>query len=281
MDYKNLEEITVKSQKELDDIPEDFEGRIYIEFGTYLNKAVVNKRYCRSVIARENSSVVARGNSSVIAWGNSSVEARENSSVIAWGNSSVEARENSSVVAWGNSSVEARENSSVVARGNTQVVDRQNSLGKILISGNARKVYMPKNIEEFMNFYEIEHTKTKAKFYKAVRKDEKGIYKSGWNKDFTYEIGKKKKEKCDDNINDDCSFGIHISYLQWALDFGRGWKDLAILEVETKISDIVMPINTDGKVRTSEIKVLREVPLEECGLYGKILAKRRKKDGNN
>lgn len=44
---------------------------------------------------------------------------------------------------------------------------------------------------------------------------------------------------------------------------------------ENKIKDIVLPTNTNGKVRTSEVKVLREVPLEECGVFGKILAKRR------
>lgn len=31
----------------------------------------------------------------------------------------------------------------------------------------------------------------------------------------------------------------------------------------------------DGKVRTSELKVLREIPLEECGLLGEFLAKRK------
>ncbi len=140
---------------------------------------------------------------------------------------------------------------------------------------------MPENIEDFMNFYEIKHTKTKATFYKAVNKYEDGSYHSNWDNDFIYEIGKKKKEKCDPDINEDCSFGIHISYLNWALDYARNWDNLAILEVETKISDIVLPKNTDGKVRTSEVKVIREVPLEECGLYGKILAKRRSNNDSN
>ena len=324
VDYKNLDEIIVKSQKELDDIPEDFEGIIYIEFGTYWNRAIVNKKYIGSVVARENSSVVARGHSSVEAWenssvvarGHSSVVARENSSVEAWENSSVEARENSSVVARGhssveawenssvearghssvvarenssveareNSSVEARENSSVEAGGNSQVVDRQDESQenvRIQISGNARKVYMPKNIEEFMNFYGIKHTKTKAIFYKAIRKDEEGIYRSDYRSNFTYKIGEKKQEECDTDIYDNCSYGIHIAHLNWALQFGDDWEDLAILEVETKISNIVMPENTNGKVRTSEIKVLREVPLKECGVYGKILAKRRESNDNN
>ena len=34
IDYSKLEEIKVKSQEELDMFPDDFAGRIYIEFGT-------------------------------------------------------------------------------------------------------------------------------------------------------------------------------------------------------------------------------------------------------
>ncbi len=262
-----------------------------------------------SVVAWENSSVVAWGNSSVVAWGNSSVEARENSSVEAWGNSSVVARgnssvearknssvvarENSSVVAWGNSSVVAWGNSSVVARGNSsveawgnssveananvQVVDRLNG-GRISLSGNARRVCMPKCINEFMEFYGIKHDKKKAIFYKAVHKVG-NILVFDRDDEFTYPIGLKVKEpNCDLNVNEDCGEGIHISHLAWALDYGRNWDNLAIIELEVKIDDIVMPVNTDGKVRTSEAVVLREVPLEECGLFGKILALRRKSD---
>ena len=148
---------------------------------------------------------------------------------------------------------------------------------KIKISGNARIVYYPKNINEFMNFYGIKHTKTKAIFYKAVRKDCEKYY-SDYDSSFTYEIGKIKKEQCDSDITDNCSYGIHIAHLNYALDFGKDWYNLAILEVETKIKDIVVPENTNGKVRTSKIKVLREVPLSECGLYGQILKKSRSKN---
>ena len=273
IDYDKLSEITVKSQEELDLIPETFKGRIYIEFGTWDNKAVVSKRYWQRVVARGNSSVVARENSSVEAWENSSVVAWGNSSVVAWENSSVVAWGNSSVVAWENSSVVAWGNSSVVGNGNSQIVDRLDG-GKIKISGNSRIVYMPKNIYEFMDFYGIKHTKTKAIFYKAVRKID-GEYVSDWNYNFKYEIGKTKTEICDTNIKQNCGQGIHIAHLNWALNFGNNFKDLAILEVETQIKDIVMPTDTDGKVRTSKIKVIREVPLEECGVYGKILARRR------
>ena len=222
IDYKKLTEITVKNQKELDDIPLDFKGIIYIEFGTPLDRAIVKNKYYYSVAAYNNSTVEAYGN--------------------------------------------------------TQVLDRQDG-GKINISGNARIVYMPKNINDFIDFYGIKHTKTKAIFYKAVRKDKNGTYRADYNKDFIYEIGKFKEEKCNYDTKEDCSYGINISHLNWALNFGRNWEDLAIIEVETKIADIVMPEDTDGKVRTSKVKVLREVPLEECEIHGKILAKRRQANG--
>ena len=228
-DYSKLPEVTVTSQAEMDEIPLDFSGRIYIKADVAV--IVKNKYYF---------------------------------SVVAW--------ENSSVVAWENSSVVARENSSVVARGNSQITDQQIS-GKIQVSGNARIVYMPKNINDFIDFYGIKHTKTKATFYKAVRKCG-GVYHSDRNRDFVYPIGGTVKEDCDRDPTKECSFGIHISHMDWALSYGAGWRDLAILEVETKISDIVMPQRTDGKVRTCAVKVIREVPLEECGVYGKILAKR-------
>jgi len=133
---------------------------------------------------------------------------------------------------------------------------------------------MPKTIHEFMDFYGIPHTKTKATFYKAV-KNVDGEYCSGRNRGFKYKLGEVVKEKCDQDTTEGCSYGIHISHLDWALRFGSKFDNLAILEVETKIADIVLPDETDGKVRTCAVKVLREVPLEDCGAYGKILARRR------
>ena len=220
VDYSKLEEITVKSQEELDMIPEDFGGRIYIEFGKPWNRAVVRKRYRRSV--------VACGNSSVVAWGN------------------------------------------------VQVVDRLRG-GRIEITGNARIVCMPKTIEEYCSFYGIEHDKKKGKFFKCVHKKENGSYVSDNDSSFAYVIGEKvAADYLDKDTSEDCGHGIHIAYLQWVIDYGRNWNDLAILEVEADLDSIVLPEGCPGKVRCAEVKVLREVPLEECGLYGKILAKRRK-----
>ena len=269
MDYSKLYEITVKSQEELNAIPDDFSGRIYVEFGTPFSKAVINRRFYNSVVAWGNASVVAWGNSSVEARENASVEARGNASVVARGNASVEARENASVVAW--------ENSSVEADGNTQVNERSTK-AKIKISGNARIVYNPKNTNDFINFYGIKHTKTRATLYKAVHKYADGTYHSDYDENFIYHLGQEVSVYADTDVSITCGKGIHVSHLNWALNFGNGWDDLAILEVSTKIDDIICPKDTDGKVRASKIKVIREVPLEECGVYGKILAKRRMKN---
>ena len=244
--------ITVKSQKELDMIPLDTEDIIRIEFGTYWSPAIVRNRY--------KYRVEARGNSSVVAWENSSVEARGNSSVVAWGN--------------------------------VQVVDFLQG-ATIQLSENARTVYMPRNIEEFMNFYGIKHDKTTAVFYKAVHKRNSGTlcadgkkvasiseYVSDYDEDFKYEIGKKASSNgFDNNAEEHCGQGIHISHKSWALDFGRNWGDLALLEVKVKIKDILLPKYSDGKVRVPEVEVIREVPLEECGLFGKILLRRKNMRG--
>ena len=274
-----MESIEVKSQRELDAIPVDYNGRIIIKFGTRYDRAVVRRRYSYPVVARENSSVVAWGNSSVEAWENSSVVAWGNSSVVAWENSSVVARENSSVVAWGNSSVEAWENSSVEAWGNTQVLDRSNR-HRITTAGNARIVYDPKDIQSYADFYGLETDGEKIKLFKAVHKRD-GLYVADWVSSFVYKIGETAvADSLDTDPREDCGHGIHMAYADWCLRYGNGWSDLAILELEVDIAGVIVPVSGAGKVRAASAKVLREVPLEELGLYGKRLAaERRKRDG--
>nr|DAG63031.1 MAG TPA: hypothetical protein [Caudoviricetes sp.] len=313
-----MKEIICTSQAELDALSADYNGRVIIKFGTPLNRALVKRRFIypvvawdnssveawdnSSVVARENSSVVARGNSSVVAgenssveargnssveawdnssvvaWDNSSVEAWDNSSVVAWDNSSVVARGNSSVEAWGNSSVVARENSSVVARGNSQIVDaaRNNNLE---FNGNARIVYNPPNIDEYIDFYGLDATDTTVKMYKAVH-FYYGAYHADYDCKFIYTIGDivTPDNGFTNSVLSSCGAGIHLAHKAWAISYGANWSDLAILECECEKSDVLVPLYGDGKVRARKAKVLREVPLEECGLYGKIIAKRRAND---
>ena len=311
-----MNEKIVTSQAELDAIPVDYNGRIIIKFGTPDKRAVVNKKYLRPVEARGNSSVeawdnssvvawdnssvwaygnssvVARGNSSVEAWDNSSVEARDNSSVeardnssvVAWDNSSVEARDNSSVVARDNSSVEAWDNSSVVARGNSSVEARDNShvvdahrRGNIKVFGNARVVYNPDNITDWASANGITITDGKIRLYKAVHKRD-GKYVADWDNDFIYTIGAVAEANgFTANPAKDCGQGIHMATLGWSAAYGRGWGDIALLELEADADEIVVPLYETGKVRAPKALVIREVPLEEAGIMGNILAKRRAK----
>ena len=311
-----MNEKIVISQAELDAVPVDYNGRIIIKFGTPSRRAHVSKKYLysvealdnsfveawgnssveardnSSVVAWENSSVVARDNSSVVAWGNSSVVARgnssvvargnssvvawENSSVVAWDNSSVEARDNSSVKAWENSSVEARDNSSVEALENSQIVDA-NRQGNIKASGNARIVHNPDNITDWAAANDIAITDGKIRLYKAIHK-RGGKYIADWDNSFVYTVGEiAVADSFTTNPVEDCGHGIHMATLAWSAMYGYAWDDIALLELEADADEIVVPLYETGKVRAPKARVIREVPLEEAGIMGKILAKRRAK----
>ena len=241
-----MKEIICTSQAKLDAVAVDFDGKAVIKFGTPYNPAVVNRRFKYPVEA----------------WENSYVEARENSSVVA--------RENSSVEAWGNSSV--------VAWGNSQIIDNAHN-NKIKTNGNARIVYTPKNIDEYIDYHGLIATATTIKLYKAVHFCG-GVYRSDYNHEFFYPIGDvvTPDNGFDESVRIECGAGIHLAYKEWAVDYGACWSDLAILECECEKSDVLVPLCGDGKVRARKAKVLREVPLEECGALGKIIAKRRVND---
>ena len=272
-----MKEIVGTTQAELDAVPVDFDGRVVVKFGTPYNRAVINRRFKYAVEAWGNSSVEAWGNSSVEAWGNSSVVAWDNSSVVAWSNSSVEAWSNSSVEARGNSSVVAWDNSSVVARGNAQIVDAARK-GNVRISGNARVVHNPPDIDEYIDFYGLESTESTVRLFKAVHFTGEKYY-SDADYDFIYTIGgvAVPTNGFDDNVHKTCGAGINLAHKAWALNYGYAWGNLAILELECEKADVLVPLMSDGKVRARKAKVIREVPLEECGLLGKMLAKQRAK----
>ena len=286
-----MKEIICTTQAELDAVAVDFDGRVVIKFGTPDNRAVVKRRFKypvkaysnssvsahgnSSVSACGNSSVMAHGNSSVSACGNSSVMAYDNSSVSAHGNSSVSAYDNSSVSAYDNSSVSACGNSSVSARGNSQIIDAARN-NNIKVSGNARIIYSPLSIDEYIDFYGLDATETTVKLYKAVHFCE-DVYYSDFNYKFIYPIGDvvTPDNGFAESAQIECGAGIHLAHKAWAVSYGAYWPDLAILECECEKSDVLVPLYCNGKVRARKAKVLREVPLEECGLYGKIIAKRR------
>ena len=225
-----MNEIIVKTQEELDNVPMDYHGRIIIKFGTRLNPAVLKKSY-------DNASAVLRGNASA----------------------------------------ELRDNASAEASGNAQIMDVCRS-GRASISGNARVVYLPQSFEEFISHYGIKGD-GEITLYKAVHKHNEQYF-SDYDDEFEYRIGEiaVPDNGFDDDAHEKCGAGINMAPLHWCLDYGRGWDNLAILEMTALREDVVVPMNTDGKVRARKAKVVREVPFSECGIYGEILAKRRARD---
>ena len=146
-----------------------------------------------------------------------------------------------------------------------------NCRGALQTFANSRIVLMPRNVEEYLDFYGIERRDGKAILYKAVRGDD---LHSSHDPSFTYSAGQTIAHDCDPDTSRDCSYGLHVSTLRWALDFGYGWDDLRIVECAVPIDKIIYPDGSNGKVRTSELTVLRIVPLEDCGATGKIIIKR-------
>ncbi len=282
-----MTDITVTNQQEFDAVPREFEGYVIVQQG-HISVAErkgwgVRASENASVEAWENASVRASGNASVEASGNASVVARGNASVRASGNASVVAYENATVEAWGNATVEAYGNATVEAWGNAQIgacanvqVVRGSLSAKIAVKGNARVVTMPDTPEAYCDFYGVTVEDGRAILYKAVRDNLSSFH----NPCFVYAVGETKTHDCDPSQEVVCGMGMHVAHKDWALLFGElGGGDFRVLEVAVPLDKIVVPFNTDGKVRCSELTVLREVPLEECGVYGKILAKRMAEKG--
>ncbi len=222
----------------------------------------------------DNSSADLVGNSYVELWDSSSAVLWDNSSATLRGNSFASLRDNSFAVLWDSSTVTMWEESSAELWGNSQAFDVFRR-GNIKTSANARVVYSPSSIDEYIGFYGIETDGNKVKLFKAVHFDGENYFSSA-DPTFIYTIGEtvKPTNRFNGNPIHDCGAGIHLAYKAWAVDYGQRWDDLAILELEAEKCDILVPLYGNGKVRAKKAKVLREVPLEECGLLGKMIANR-------
>ena len=106
-----------------------------------------------------------------------------------------------------------------------------------------------------------------ARYYKAVHK-RNGRYISNFDGKTEFVIGEWMSVDTNGDPDAVAVKGIHLASLEFAQDFGNRWKDVAILEIETNIHDVVVPDAKD-QVRTSRLRVLREVPMDEMGEWGK------------
>lgn len=261
--------ITVYSQEEFYSIPTDREIAIHIAFGTKNSPAVVDRRFPIPVYVYHDYYVVAKNDSYVIAKNKSHVEAHDESKIAGMGYSTITAKDDSCVDAYGHCCVEAYDYSFINCFDSADVFSYDSAWvfasrrhdGVVISKGKYKEVHRPDTINQFMDYFKIERNGRKAILYKAVRRKE-NHYISIHDPSFEYRIGEIKEEKCDTDVNTINSYGIHVSTLDWATYWRRNDPDLAILEIETDIEDIVMPTQTVGDVRTSKIKVLREVPLQ-------------------
>lgn len=108
-------------------------------------------------------------------------------------------------------------------------------------------------------------------YYKSVHKVD-GKYISNANSKFEYVIGATLEEQADINPDNVHVPGIHMASLSFAQRFGDSWNDVAILELEVNIHDVIIP-DADDQVRATKCKVLREVPLWQLGDWGKARIK--------
>ena len=294
-----MKEIVCTTQAELDAVPVDFDGRVVVKFGSPYNRAVINRWFKCAVVLSGNASAELYGNASAELYGNASArlsgnasarlsdnasaelsgnasaELYGNASAELYGNASAELYGNASAKLYGNASAELYGNASATGIGNAQIVDVARK-GNVKVSGNARIVYNPANIDEYIDFHGLESTESTVRLFKAVHFNGEKYYADA-DPDFVYAIGDiaVPTNGFDDNVNKTCGAGINLAHKAWALNYGCGWEDLAILELECEKADVLVPLMSDGKVRARKAKVIREVPLEECGLYGKMLAKQR------
>ena len=288
-----MKEIICTTQAELDAVPVDFDGRVIVKFGAPYNKAVINRRFKCAVELYDNASARLSGNASArlydnasaVLYDNASARLSGNASAELSGNASAELSDNASARLSGNASARLYDNASAVlydnaratGSGNAQIVDAARK-GNVKISGNARVVYNPSNIDEYIDFHGLESTESTVRLFKAVHFNGEKYYADA-DPDFVYAIGDiaVPTNGFNDDNNQTCGAGINLAHKAWALNYGYGWKDLAILELECEKADVLVPLMSGGKVRARKAKVIRDVPLEECGLYGKMLAKQRVK----
>lgn len=130
-------------------------------------------------------------------------------------------------------------------------------------------------IDEFLAKYEIWFNSRKSevecssrrKYYKAVCKSSDGRYISHWDNKTEYRVGEIIEAHMEHNPDLTAVQGIHIASLDFAKSYGDSWENVAILEIEVDMRDVVIP-NAKDQLRTKRGKVLREVPMSELGDWG-------------
>ena len=123
--------------------------------------------------------------------------------------------------------------------------------------------YDEKILKLFLDMSGVSYDDYSVNFYKAVHKKE-DHYCASYDPLFIYEIGKTYEEDIDTDTSKSCGKGLHVGTPLFVAEYGRGWPDVAFLEVRVENNHLVIPDRyREGKFRTSQLTVLREVPASE------------------
>jgi len=115
--------------------------------------------------------------------------------------------------------------------------------------------------EQYCKWFGVQVRDGHAILYKVVGLDNTPYFYSAAG--VTYEVGKEYTTGVDKNIHEDCSYGIHAAPLSVCLQMAgelQWGTEFKVYEVSIPLDSMVVPYGTEGKVRTSRMKVLRELP---------------------
>ena len=233
--------LQINNQKEFDAIPDDYKGRI-------------------EIVGRLERIVRSFDDAYIVVSGNAVIESCSGNAVIEYcsGNAVINAFGLASILS-------AMDGASITTHGRNIVryFDDEKNL-KLKLSKKTTVIKLKKQkptAKLFCEEYPVETKGKNAILYKAVHKID-GRYFSDRVNSFEYIIGETKEHALGEE-KESCGAGLHVAHLRWAVLFGKYWEDEAILECSVPLSKIFVGNDCDGKVRTSELKVLREVPKSE------------------
>ena len=265
----NMKTIVIKTQKEMDALPDSFKEFTCIEIRSDKTvEIVVKKTYGSStVIAYDSSTVSAYGSSTVSACGSSTVRAYDSSTVRAYGSSTVSACGSSTVSAYGSSTVSACGNSMTAILSALVVVSKICQYAVVCLDGV--KVKLPKkdktatvikreialhDINSFVDFWGLEVKNKSVILYKSVNKDTGCDFRTGRIK---YE-GEVICPDFDPSKERECGGGLHLCATpDGALSFADGPAKL--LKCKVLLKDIVVFGKNIQKVRCKRVEVISEV----------------------
>jgi len=254
-----MKTIEIKTQKELDKLPDSFNEFTCIEIRSdkTIRIEVTKHRSNSQVRACDSSQVTAYGSSQVTACDSSQVRACDSSQVTAYGSSQVRACDSSQVTAYGNSMIavlsalvilhKIKQYAIVALDGVKVKLPKKDKTATVI----KRKLVLH-NIKSFVDIYDLKIEDDSVILYKSVNPDTLCDFQTGKVK---YE-GTVEALDFDPSKERECGGGLHLCAtpeLTQTFNVGK------ILKCKVKLKDIGVYGKNIMKVRCRKVEVLGEV----------------------